>query len=92
MSEYPKTTRYVDAFSLPLKKVSLRKDSILCHIPLVPGQTEVWDPSQRPGAVRAYFYREEPGNFDVLYHDPRQPQHPESGQYAYSLASYHPDM
>lgn len=92
MSEYPKTTRYVDAFSLPLKKVSLRKDSVLCHIPLVPGQTKVWDPSQRPGAVRAYFYREEPGNFDVLYHDPRQPQHPESGQYAYSLAIYHPEV
>lgn len=92
MSEYPKTTRYVDASSLPLRKVSLREGLVLYHIPLVPGQTKVWDPSQRPGAVRAYFYREEPWNFDVLYHDPRQPQHPESGQHAYSRASYHPGI
>lgn len=92
MSEYPKTTRYVDAFSLPLKRVSLRKNSVLCHIPLVPGQTKAWDPSQRPGAVRAYFYPEDPWDFDVLYHDPRKPQHPESGQHEYSLASYHQDV
>lgn len=91
-SEYPRTTRYVDASSLPFKRVSLREDAVLCHIPLVPGQTKAWDPSQRPGAVRAYFYREEPWKFDVLYHDPRQPQHPESGQYAYSLATYHPEV
>ncbi|KAG8160644.1 hypothetical protein KVR01_008908 [Diaporthe batatas] len=72
-SEYPKTTRYVDASSLPLKKI------------------QAWDMSQRPGAVRAYFYRDEPWNFDVLYHDPRQPKHPESGQHAYSGACYHPE-
>jgi hypothetical protein len=89
--EYPRKTRFVDASSLPLKKVSLCEGSVLNHIPLVPGQTKAWDPSQRPGAVRAYFYPKEPWNFDVLYHDPRRPQHPESGQHAYSLACHHPE-
>lgn len=91
-SGYPRTTRYVDALSLPLKKVGPYEGSVLCHIPLVPGQTKAWDPSQKPGAVRAYFYPDEPWNFDVLYHDPRKPRHPESGQHAYSLAKYHPEV
>ncbi len=64
-------------------------DTEWVHQPLIPGRVEAWHRGIDSGAVRSFYTRGNPLQFDVGYHDPsRSPTR--GGSEKFSLATYHP--
>ncbi|KAI0102903.1 hypothetical protein GGR51DRAFT_274993 [Nemania sp. FL0031] len=60
------------------------------HYPLIPGTTIPWSPQDgSPGGVRSVYRLDDPGEIDVVYHDP-DAETTARGSHRFALARYHP--
>lgn len=76
-------------FSSPGSSVMKDGSTGWLHNPLIPGQKETWvKGSGRPGAVRSFYTKGQPADFDVAYHD-KKAGVTGGGPGVFVMANYH---